>query len=182
MFLKRDVEISADAAEWLRGVDVKYDRFSGVDDIAPRIRSAIIDEITRGYRRYRIQNVDYKSIAESVRSAPVSFVVRTIRPEELTIVSAEFPQLAELYPNLEEWIGRKRVEIIEQKAVAYVATHGGISAGFALTSDKGQGGKEAVDSVRVAGIPGAPHRAALIVRRDNQRCEGRLFKDVCYRL
>jgi GNAT superfamily N-acetyltransferase len=139
VFLKR-IELSSKVQGWLATVDVKYDRFNSADELRLRVRSAVIDEIVRRYRDYHIENRDYDSLAKTIRSSPISFVVRTIGPGDLSLLSEQFPQLSELYPDLEDWLDKKRVEILHGEAEAYVSSSfEGQSAGFALVTDKGSG-------------------------------------------
>jgi GNAT superfamily N-acetyltransferase len=139
VFLQRNDEMSIRVKAWAGTIDVKYDRFNDPEDLRIRVKSALIDEIIKGYRRYQIQRQDYDRIAETIRSSAISFVVRTIQPGELETISADFPQLADLYPDLEDWIAKKRAEIVRGTAEAYIVEYEGRHAGFAVTSDKGNG-------------------------------------------
>ncbi len=139
VFVKR-VELSSKVRAWLATVDVKYDRFDSADELRLRVRSAVIDEIVRRYRDYHIENRDYEALARTIRSSQISFVVRTIGPGDLSLLSEQFPELSALYPDLEEWLDKKRVEIVNRDSEAYVSSSfEGESAGFALITDKGSG-------------------------------------------
>jgi GNAT superfamily N-acetyltransferase len=121
--------------------DVTYTQFDDIDDLSEKVRSAIVDELIKGYRFYRLRDSDYKSIVDTIRSEPVTFLVRTIEPNELTEVTSAFPELQELYPGFEGWADGKRVDIANGRAEAYIADYGGENAGFALTSNKDDPGK-----------------------------------------
>jgi len=142
VFLKRTSARSQRLANWLdKRQDVTWVLFDEPGDLSSKVRGAIIDELIKGYRVYRLMDRDYKSLVDTIRSAPVTFLVRTIEVKELTEVTSAFPELAELYPDFEGWADEKRLDITKGKAEAYVADYAGENAGFALTTDKDSQGK-----------------------------------------
>jgi GNAT superfamily N-acetyltransferase len=140
LFVK-NVRRSARAEDWLRArrLEVKYDRFEGAEDLGDRAKDAVVDEVIKSQRRYRLRNEDFDQLATKLRSEPVTFMVRTIDASELRDVAIAFPQLLELYPEFETWIERKAREIVAGTTSAYVTTYERDKAGFALVSDKGPG-------------------------------------------
>jgi ribosomal protein S18 acetylase RimI-like enzyme len=137
VFLKRTTEKSQRLAKWIEErQDITYVYFGDAQELADKVRAAVINELIRGYRVFNLKDKDYESIVGTIRSAPVTFLVRTIEPKELVEVTSTFPELQELYPEFETWTQKKRVEIAEGKAEACVASYGEENAGFALTTDK----------------------------------------------
>lgn len=136
VFLKRGVEPSPRLDELIAHLDVKYKRFDDLSDLRNEVRAAVISEIVQGYRVFNLKERDYEALADTIRSTPVSFIVRTIEAKELPKVTATLPGLQELYPDFESWTDKKRVEINANHAEAYVATYGAENVGFALTTDK----------------------------------------------
>jgi hypothetical protein len=53
VFLK-DVERSSPAQAFVKQIDVKWDKFSDVKELRQKVREAVVDELIKGYRRYRI--------------------------------------------------------------------------------------------------------------------------------
>lgn len=138
-FVKEGPARADEVGRWLSQVDVKYDRFAAPDDLQERLLAALVDELIRGYREFRLQREDYKALAKTVRSVQVSFSVRTIAAAELVDIGADFPELRELYPGLDKWLDRKRPELARGEAEGLVAIYGLEKAGVALTSEKAAG-------------------------------------------
>jgi ribosomal protein S18 acetylase RimI-like enzyme len=137
VFLKRTTDRSQRLTKWIdERQDVTYVYFGDAEELADKVRAAVINELIRGYRVFNLKDKDYESIVGTIRSTPVTFIVRTIEPKELPEVTSTFPELQQLYPDFEAWTEKKRVEIAEGKAEACVANYGGENAGFALTTDK----------------------------------------------
>ncbi len=122
---------------WLSDVDVKYDHFDGVHELRERLLVALADELIRGYREFRLRKQDYASIFETIRGIQVTFSVHTIDASEVDDVRRAFPQLRELYPEVDTWLDGKLPALRRGEAEAFVATYGPDKAGIALTSDKG---------------------------------------------
>ena len=142
VFLKRTAEKSQRLTKWIgERQDVTYAYFGDAEELADKVRAAVINELIRGYRVFNLKDKDYESIVGTIRSAPVSFLVRTIEPKELAEVTSTFPELERLYPDFEAWTQKKRVQIAQGEAEACVATYGGENAGFALTTEKDPAGK-----------------------------------------
>jgi predicted GNAT family acetyltransferase len=140
LFVKNVPRRSDEAADWLwKRQDVKWGAFEGPPDLARQVRAAVCDELIRAYRRLHLQPVDFETIANKLRSEPVTFVVRTIESSELPGVTESLPELQARYPNFGSWVEKKAVEIANRQAQAYVASIAGENAGFALVTDKGQG-------------------------------------------
>ncbi len=138
VFVKDGCRRSPELQQWLsERQDVKYGIFSTASDLAKQVQMAVVEELIKGYRLFRLRDQDFAGIARSVRSSPVTFCVRTIDPDELPFVTQSFPELAELYPNFEEWVDKKRAAINRGESEAHLARHGEENAGFALTSEKG---------------------------------------------
>ncbi len=140
LFVK-NVLRSTRAEDWLRArrLEIKYDRFEGAEDLGERAKDAVVDEVIKSQRRYRLRNEDFDHLAAKLRSEPVTFMVRTVEATELRDIAVTFPQLLELYPEFESWIERKAREIIAGTASAYVTLYEQENAGFALVSDKDPG-------------------------------------------
>ncbi|MDP9237928.1 MAG: GNAT family N-acetyltransferase [Chloroflexota bacterium] len=131
---------SARASDWLsQRHDVKWQSFESADDLADHVRAAVVDELIKSHRRLNLSVKDFDQIAVQLRSEPVSFMVRTITAGELKEVTEAFPQLVSRYPDFEEWVQTKSVDISKGAAVALVASYGSENAGFALVSEKGSG-------------------------------------------
>ena len=141
VLLKAGVKHSSRLVDWIGQLDVKYSRFNDAADLRALVVAGIADEVIKGYRAFNLKDADYKSLAQSIQSTPVNFFVRTIEPSELSGVTQALPGLTSLYPDFEDWIDKKRAEIVQGKSAAYVATYGNDIAGLALTSDKTTDGK-----------------------------------------
>jgi len=141
VFLNRHGKPAAPLAHLIDQMDVKYARYEDMPDLREQVRAAIISEIVAGYRSFNLQPADYAALAATIRSTPVSFIVRTIEPRELPQVTGSLPGLQELYPDFASWAAKKRAEIADGKAEGYVARHGDQNVGFALTTNKDEDGK-----------------------------------------
>jgi ribosomal protein S18 acetylase RimI-like enzyme len=140
VFVKDLPTRASEAAEWLAvRQDVKWERFHEHSDLAERVRRAVVDEVIKAHRRLNLREKDFEDLANKLRSEPVTFLVRTVEARELVEVGESFPELPDLYPDFEDWLTSKIVQINQGTAAAYVASYEQANAGFALTDDKGAG-------------------------------------------
>jgi GNAT superfamily N-acetyltransferase len=139
VFVKEGIARTDEVKGWLTRVDVKYDRFVTPRELQERLLIALVDELIRGYREFRLQKEDYKAIVKTISSIQVSFTVRTIEAPELADVGADFPQIEELYPEVDKWLDQKRSDLARGEAEGLIAIYGLEKAGFALTSEKASG-------------------------------------------
>lgn len=63
VFLK-DVERSLPAQAFVEQIDVKWGKFGDVQELRQRVREAVVDELIKGYRRYRIGAREVGQLAE----------------------------------------------------------------------------------------------------------------------
>ncbi len=136
-FIKSDA--SSEVKTWLRRADVKYDYFADEADLVERASCAIADELIKGYREFQLEQSDLNRLFQEVDSFRVSFTVRSLDAGEFKEISEYFPQLKELYPQVDTWVKRKVSELRQGTTQALIATYGLDRAGFALTSDKEPG-------------------------------------------
>lgn len=127
------------AEAWVRRLDVKYGRFSSSLDLREQLVRALVDELIKGYREFRLRDSDYDALATGLKSVQVGFSVRTISASDLTDLPVSLPNLVELYPTVHDWLGQKRVELAHGQAEGLVATYGVETAGLAITSNKEPG-------------------------------------------
>ncbi len=138
LFVKNVGARSERAKAWLADrSDVKYARFEGPSDLEEQVLAAVADELIKSHRQLNLRDEDFKQLATSLTSQPVTFMVRTIEGLELKEITETFPDLEALYPNFTEWIDTKIVDIRHGTASAFLARYGQENAGFALVVDKG---------------------------------------------
>ena len=63
VFLK-DLPRAPEADSFIRSIDVKWAKFSTIDELRNKVQAAVADELIRGYRRYRLKAVEVGRMAE----------------------------------------------------------------------------------------------------------------------
>lgn len=63
IFLKK-VERSTAAQEFIEGIDVKWAEFDAAKDLCRKIQEAVVDELIKGYRRYRLSAANVRGLVE----------------------------------------------------------------------------------------------------------------------
>ncbi len=121
---------------WL-STRVKYEVFTSYSDLGGKVLAAIIAELVRGYREYRITRMDFEVLASRVPSPP-GLLVRDAMPEEQGELAAALSDLVELYPNIGPWISKTLSDLGPGSDVR-VADVGGSVAGIAISRDKEPG-------------------------------------------
>ena len=88
VFLK-DVERTPMAQAFVDQVDVKWAKFSDEEELRQRVREAIIDELVKGYRRYRLKVTDVVSEEEQPHPVSEEELAKLIQDKEVASILSE---------------------------------------------------------------------------------------------
>jgi len=65
VFLKK-TEREPETQEFIEGIDVKWAEFAGLEELRRKVQEAVIDELIKGYRRYRLQPKELGQLGEAL--------------------------------------------------------------------------------------------------------------------
>ena len=164
LFLSEDASRASDVMNWAKSVDLKYDWFRSPRDLGQKVAAAVADELIIGYRHFNLSSQDYETLGVALQENLVSFSVRTIGPSELPNVHEDFPDIADLYPDLDRWLSGKLQSIRHGDAQALIGMYGLEKAGLALTSDQRLRSEEDINFIHSPKLSGAGRRPPATVR------------------
>lgn len=113
---------------------VKYDVFSSTADLGERVTSAIVLELVRGYRHYRMLKADLSLLVDQAPS-PRGLLLRQAEIGDRPELELALRELVQWYPNIGVW-SEKVLRDLGSPSDVRVADVEGQIAGLAVSRDK----------------------------------------------
>jgi hypothetical protein len=125
------------AQTWLRD-RVKYRLFESTSELRDLIKEALVAELVRGYRKYRLSRPDFDTLLLAAPQPPRLFV-RPATYDDQGEIRSTLSELVEWYPEISPWIEKVVAETDSRETTIRVADVGGRIGGVAVSRAKDSG-------------------------------------------